>query len=221
MAVIRSGTYIAPANAKQASSFQCGVPGLNGGAAGTVGVRCHGEARMCPTKAAQWVTVTGTFTARASTTTVALHSEGAWAANFRNVQVYATSTSCRSSEAAGQQAAYQCRCDVGLYQHYAKGFANSGWELRYGVGSHVLPAYARNAVSSLIIKGRGCVLKAFTTASFAGKTGMFYAETRSVFTTQTNGGGNGNVGQVEEDTRARPSRISLRVDFRSAPRTVM
>ena len=75
---------------RQGTTVLHGVAGTShcGGEAGGVQTmvdHCHGDQLLCPLTSQRWVTVSGTYTAASTRTTIALHSEGSNAAYFDRV----------------------------------------------------------------------------------------------------------------------------------------
>ena len=79
-----------------AADGHCGGPAHCGGNdVGEVNRHCHGELRLCPQTAGNWVTVSGTYIATSDWSTFALHSESGDAAYFDRVSV--TTAPCAPS----------------------------------------------------------------------------------------------------------------------------
>lgn len=74
---------------------------------------CHGDLRLCPEASDHWLTVSGTYTATHTRTTIALHSESRRDAYFDEVYMTTAPDTCKPSvysEADGEGDVSMCQC---------------------------------------------------------------------------------------------------------------
>lgn len=90
--IIRQGETV---NAGVAGGGNCGSAHVGG--IGSIGEHCHGQHRLCPESSDHWLTVSGTYTATGTRTTLALHGEGSLDVYFSQVFMTTAKDECRAS----------------------------------------------------------------------------------------------------------------------------